>query len=182
MISQGRYSRCTSKATDTDGNGEISQAEFDSVKSDYGKLRVASENGAAFIAGSQYQMRLSDILYYISSILVTENDNLLPEDPDTTDAVVYPSMRVLFNLIHLYLESGSTEAPTGSEWDFLTEDYVEAMMNVLYEALLRPATGESVTAFEETLLNISMAIPDNEFITQAIQDAIDYLHEQAATL
>ena len=166
-------------ATDTDGNGEISEEEFDAVKSDYAKLRATSENGAASIVGSTYQMRLSDILYYISSMLVTENDNLLPVDPDTGDAVVYPSMRDLFNLVHLYLESGSDEAPTGSEWDFLTDEYIEDMMNLLYEAVLEPAPGESVTAFEETLINISMAIPDNDFITEAIQDAIDYLHEQA---
>ncbi len=167
------------QATDTDNSGDISEEEFNAVTSDYAKLRATSENGAAFIVGSEYQMRLSDILYYISSILVTENDNLLPVDPDTGDAVVYPSMRVLFNLVHLYLESGSTEAPTGSEWDFLTDDYVEEMMNVLYAQVLEPAPGETVSAFEETLISISMAIPDNDFITDAIQDAIQYLHDQA---
>ncbi|MBN2861310.1 MAG: hypothetical protein JXK93_13675, partial [Sphaerochaetaceae bacterium] len=167
-------------ATDTDASGDISVDEFNAVKSDYGKLRATSEKGAASIVGSSYQMRLSDILYYISSILVTENDDLLPDDPDTLDAVAYPSMRELFNLVHLYLESGSDEAPTGAQWDFLTEAYIEEMMNVLYAAVLEPASGETITAFEETLINISRAIPDNDFITEAIQDAIQFLHDQAS--
>jgi len=166
-------------ATDTDNSGDISVAEFDAVKSDYAKLRATSEKGAASIVGSTYQMRLSDILYYISSILVTENDNLLPVDPDTGDLVAYPSMRELFNLVHLYLESESDVAPTGAEWDFLTEEYIEEMMNMVYAAVLEPVPGETRTAFEETLINISMAIPDNDFITEAIQDAIQFLHDQA---
>lgn len=176
--------------TDTNSDGSISTEEFTAIKSDYMKIRRVYERGAQAIKNTDQPMKLSDVVFYISSILVTENDNLLPVDPDTinaanTNTIDYPSMIDLFNKIHTYI----TDGPDGIDLSFWDDDafnddtglydevnglsYAERMMNAIYAAILEPETVGGKTEFEKTLIAISSAVPDNAFFTDAIQDFID---------
>ncbi len=167
---------------DANSDGTLTQEEFDALKSDWGKMVVGYQNGAVAIqVSTTVEMKLSDILYYLSSIIITKNDALLPS------GVGDPTMVELLNLIHGYITDGLTDIPTGEEegaedWAFLDSAYLEDMMNILYDEIIEPKLGEDTSVFEDTIIAISSSIPDNDYATQAIQDFIDGLKPAEPTV
>ncbi len=169
-------------AIDANGNGIIdvgasgSLGELERAVQDYSILRSSYESAATSIEEGEVvsnlvegDMKLTDLIAYVSSVIITENENLIPQivqdgsDPLST----YPAtdFRTILSLIKAYIVSGSSDSP---DWWFI-EDLILIEWKDSFETFVGDVNNETIL---HTILAISQAIPDNTYITGQIQNFV----------
>ncbi len=150
---------------DTDGTPGISAEEFTTAKNKYGQARSTIDGIAPHLqvvaeATGVKNGTLMNIVHYAFAVILTENDKMLPVDPDTTDEIDYPTMIELLELVHDYFNGDTSEAP---DWPWLTSGYVEAMMNRIYGL-------STFTTIQNTLLALSNYVEENTYVTDMLTE------------
>ena len=177
------------KVIDTDKDGEATSTEVTNIAIQYAKLRKAYETMAIGLAReegevvTQEETKYSDLINYLSAVIISANNQLIPTEIQTNSE--YPTtFATILNLVKGYADSGSTELPSGDEWFFI--DYndntiADLWTNALFTYLETIPTGKTdqryITIFN-TVLELSRAIPDNDFITGELENILADLTNQ----
>ena len=179
------------KVIDTDGNGTILPEEVMDSVAQYASLRVAYEEMATSLDGSGEETKISDLVNYLSAVIISSNNKLIPTAIKegtiaNPEGGFYPAttFATILNLVKEYADSGSTELPSGNEWYFINFDdsaIADMWTNALFTYLETTPTGKTdarYTTIFNTVLELSRAIPDNDFITGELENIIADLTAQ----
>jgi hypothetical protein len=156
---------------DTNGGGIVT-AELVAASKDAALIRQFSQTAAEALPGSGAEKKLSDMIFYASSVILSGYNDLIPAavkagytDPTTLSHYDGDFVAIL-NLVNAYIESGQTTLPSGPAWFFIDVS-MRASWSTTFDSWLNlhPEVAE-------TLLAISRAIPDNEYITGLLEDFI----------
>ena len=162
--------------------GVISPGEVKKIAVDYAPLRKAYETMASSLEGSGQETKLSDLVNYLSATGITANNELIP-------ATVAPTtFATIINLVKTDLiNNPDATIPdpdgVGSDWYFLKDEFRDDWIDSFFTYLevVPAATGlPRYRTIFDTVLAISGAIPDNDFIHTEIQNTITYLETQIA--
>ncbi len=160
------------KVIDTDNNGIASPAEVSAISRQYAFMRSGYESlalGLPDTPSSDYETKLSDIVNYISSVIISSNNALIPVDIRLGNISPYPAttFSVILNLVKAYVDSGITEMPTGDEWYFIDESVYDLWTNTLLDYL---TVGDKYITIFTTVKRLSYAVPRNGFISGQIDE------------
>ncbi|MDC7246871.1 MAG: hypothetical protein PQJ35_00865 [Sphaerochaetaceae bacterium] len=157
---------------DEDDNGTVTSAELKDIVGDYAVLRSTYEDTLGSL--SVGDMKLSDLITYASSVIISSNDALIPETVKDGIAPTYPptDFVTILNLVYQYfIVGGNTEMPsdTDTNWWFIDETMYDQWGST-FDSFMNDSANEDILP---TLLAISGAIEDNEFITGLLEEFVE---------
>lgn len=164
---------------DTNGTTGIQSEEVTAISSQYALLRKYYENMAPSLEGSGEEAKVSDLVHYISAVLISSNNQLIPDS--VKNHGTYPTtFATLLNLAKEFVDSPDKEAyiddvETDPRWFFIHETYhpawENAFINYFDKVPTEPAglTEKRYETIFNTVLALSGAIPGNTYITGELE-------------